>query len=394
MSFIDKLKKKIYFVAFSIAIISLALPFFLHAMDYYVNDVMDGNEQWCTVPGNPGNSGMAPNMPKDIIDDIISIYGLSPGDRLFVDAGTYNEMIALRNSESGVPGIPVLIIGATNMHTVIDGTGNMAGIDLQNMANYIHIKNFTISNSLGYGIHVRNNAAHNNFENNIITANLWDGIFVDGAGISNIIYGNRVYNNGGSPIAISSSPQTVITRNTLFDSFPNDGILIATSSDCIVGQNLIYNCFEGIYSDSANTIIINNTLVLNSTGIYWMDNSSQLYDNITEGNSVYGYENSAQPTIIYTSCSWNDFDPESPNVNGDDITAGPEGNVIIDPLFVDPASIDYRLRHNSPLKARGTFSYAMGRYTACVWPLQPSINTVATYSNALNISYAHEVPVG
>jgi len=187
-----------------------------------------------------------------------------------------------------------IIIGSDSNHNTISGNKVMSnkksGISLEH-SNNNNITGNTISNNEGSGIHLhycRKNTisdndiiANNNFgisiyhygENSIIgntlTSNIWQGIHIFSSD-NNTIIGN-IINSTGWGIDLGGSSCNIISGNTLSDN--EDGI--------------------GIYSQSNNNIITNNTLISNLRyGMILLDKciNNTIYHNNFINNTMNAYD--------------------------------------------------------------------------------------------------------
>ena len=83
---------------------------------YFVNDASTNGDVYCTEPGHLTNSGYSPDAPALSIKTVIDSRKLEPGDRIYVDTGTYNLTadILITDLDSGNVTNPVRIIGSYN----------------------------------------------------------------------------------------------------------------------------------------------------------------------------------------------------------------------------------------------------------------------------------------
>jgi hypothetical protein len=174
---------------------------------------------------------------------------------------------------------------------------------------------------------------------------------------------------GGAIYCFRSSPS--ISGNTIRGNSAHDGgaIYCGNSSPTISGNTISGNSATGtwsmgggIYCESSNSVIIGNTISGNSAyirggGIYCVSSSPSIIGNtITENSVVYAFGggiacNSSNPTLV-NCILWGDSPQEiyldSGNLQASycDIQGGfpGEGNIGLDPLFVDPANGDYHLQ--------------------------------------------------
>lgn len=58
---------------------------------YYFNDASVANNVYSTAPGNNANTGLNPWNPKTTVSNVLSTYGVNPGDVILIDTGEYND---------------------------------------------------------------------------------------------------------------------------------------------------------------------------------------------------------------------------------------------------------------------------------------------------------------
>jgi hypothetical protein len=171
------------------------------------------------------------------------------------------------------------------------------------------------------------------------------------------LLGNRVHDNGDG-------------------SRQHQGIYFQ-GQDGLVANNLVYHETNGFgiqvrgnYPDpdttieipSHNVIVANNTVVDNSlSGIMVENNASQVLvvNNISAFNGSYGvrgYDNGSADVLAgnlaHHNLAWGNGSGSFGN-DGRPVIDFSGGNLVADPLFVDPASRDYHLRTGSPALGQG-----------------------------------------
>jgi parallel beta-helix repeat protein len=312
---------------------------------------------------------------------------LEPGDTLYVRAGTYVE--SLINSIPGglswsmpvtvaaYPGETVTVkpgSGATRVveingedrqYIIIDGLildGANVGYDVfkiggngtVGVAHHIRLKNSEVRNSPGPGI-VVDGTFYSGFSSNpgccneFIQLNVHDnGTTVNNQGLyirsgGNIVEKSRIYRNKccgiNAFVSGGSRPDdNVIRNNEVFDNgltnSKGDGILVG-GYRAVVENNFVHgNNTVGIYvfgGDQRDAKIRNNTVVNNLGYGIWVDPASM---NTTIANNII-YGNSTAPVQ----------DDGSGTVSTDNLTSNP--------LFVDPATKNFKLQPSSPAIDKG-----------------------------------------
>jgi nitrous oxidase accessory protein len=213
-------------------------------------------------------------VPNDYLTIQQAVDNASEGDVIIVRDGTYveNVKVSKRLTIRSENGSESTIVRAENSHanvfdvtmdyvnlsgvTVEGATGwhpNKAGIYLN--ANYCTFSNNTCSNN-GYGIL----SSHNNLViGNKISFNGWNGIRFSS---NNTIVGNYISNNG----QLCESP-------------------------------LAYSFAAGIYLDSSNNSIINNTLVNDGLYAWWGSTQNEVRDNTVNGKPLVYLEDESDKEI-------------------------------------------------------------------------------------------------
>ncbi len=196
---------------------------------------------------------------------------------------------------------------------------------------------------------------------NTITGNSHNGICTNAVWVQTgtaMILSNDIHDNGKSGIYLMDLPAKVsgnrITGNG--DAGINSGGVIPTSAQIEVESNLVAHNGSGMLlwnlrqvSISSNTVTHNRRI-----GISWypgrLPADGIIRDNIVAFNGwgVSGY----QATVIShndafgnTNGNYGEYQPDP---------TGTDGNISVDPLFVDMAGGDYRLRWDSPCVDAGT----------------------------------------
>ena len=123
------------------------------ALTLYVNDTDPAGDVYTTGPGAATNWQATSSKPLDSLERALAAYELEPGDRIFVDTGSYTNSseITIQRRHSGSSVLPVAIIGSTNEAaggSLMVRTGDGASV------NALHInsaQNVVISNLLVRG---------------------------------------------------------------------------------------------------------------------------------------------------------------------------------------------------------------------------------------------------
>ena len=272
------------------------------------------------------------NVPGDDTTIQAAIDYASSGDTVQVTAGTYEELITLKD------GVQVLGAGATV--TTISGSGLGTVVTANNVGPGTKLDGFTITgggNAVpGGGMVIVNSSPS----------------------VSNCTFsGNHAYSGGGM-LNDNSSPRItncIFSGNTAHDGggMENSDASAPTVVNCIFSGNII-EVYEGagMYNigapDETSSPIVTNCTFSNNSGGYAMDNekSSPILTNcIFWGNPAGEIYNNVgcSPTVNYS-----DVQMSSGTYSG-------SGNINADPKFSTPGS-GYHLQAGSPCIDTGTNS--------------------------------------
>lgn len=196
-----------------------------------------------------------------------------------------------------------------------------------------------------------------------------DGLDFDGA-VPGSVLRRSTFRNGerGNVDAIDVGPGNtggcvnLIIEDCLMYNFPFDkGVSVGdndASTNTVVRNCLIYDCLSGIMAkDQCDVTVSNCTLVGNSAGFTnYLKNPAP---GITRGGDTFAFDNILWNNNVTIALAdggtltgeYNDFG----NTNWPGT-----GNINVNPLFLDPASRDYRLATNSPCRGAGRNGGDMG----------------------------------
>jgi len=246
--------------------------------------------------------------PNDSIQAAID--AASPGDRIYVAAGTYNENIVLREG--------IDVIGADPCTTIINGGGSGSVVTLTNLID-TEFAGFTVSGSgSGNGDSgIRIQGGRPSVNNNKITGNN-DGIYTVSSDA--LVCGNRMFDNTSAGIHLVKSSPLV--------------------TGCFVYRNDVGILAEDTGSNDAQ--FVNNTVDDNDgDGIRFEFCNPVVFNTISSNNGGAGIRaTGAAPPLSY-----NNFWSNSPNYVG---AAPGTGSFSADPLFYTTVADDYALLGGSP----------------------------------------------
>ena len=206
-----------------------------------------------------------------------------------------------------------------------------------------------------YGIHCRNYSSPS-ISNNTISYNNNNGIYCHSS--STTISNNTICNNNSSGIFCYSSSAT-ISNNTISNN--NSSGIYCNFSDPTISSNTISNNNEyGIHCCNYSSPSISNNTISNSTdGIRCISPSSPtilnniIYDNLTGINA--GSSPSALEYNLFRLNNTAGTGSGIPSYFGQIVMVNANGdscdtyyNLFMDPLLVNPDSLDFHLTENSP----------------------------------------------
>lgn len=241
------------------------------ATDYYVNDNNPLGDVYCSDIGSNSNLGTAGN-PFATLSHVIDVVGLVSGDKVYVDAGVYNQTdITLDITVSNIQ-----IIGAGAGLTTFDNSGSGGTqeyfIQISSPATNVLLMGFTVT---GYDYEPGS-------KGKAITVSGATGVVLDGI--------NTVQNreNGDAAVMVLSNSQVII-RNAISScnlvsyggGYQIEGVNIDVLFDnCIVAQNR-KTSFNG------GGIMIEGTSGASSNVLVNIQNSSIKENWAARGGGIY-----------------------------------------------------------------------------------------------------------
>ncbi|MEM2466716.1 MAG: NosD domain-containing protein [Candidatus Bathyarchaeia archaeon] len=208
-------------------------------------------------------------VPDDYPTIQEAIDAASPGDTIFVKAGTYYENVVVDK--------PVSLEGECMQNTIIDGKS--AGIVVKIVANGVNVTGFTVRKSgypqCGFLLYYVSGCS---ITGNIVTANDHGGILLYSSS-NNSISGNIVTANNENGVVLSdSSNYNVISGNIIANN--HRGIYLSRSSNNDIFENNITNNDYCVRLDyTSNNKFYHNNFIDNTQQIYvYMTGYASLWD--------------------------------------------------------------------------------------------------------------------
>ncbi len=294
-----------------------------------------GNSLTCNITATK----LGIHVPEDAVTLQSAIDQATNGQTIYVGDGIYH---GLGNVAVSFKGKAVTLRSKYGpSKCIVDCGGANQGFILSNNEDrFTVIQGFTIKNCQGgWGAAVELGWADPTIRGNIFDSNSYGG------------FGAAIGGNGSSPIIENN-----IFMNNACDSQYLSGVVSFVNGSSPVIQNNIFHdnscrAINMTLPAGNSPKVINNTIVRNPVGIHIdrrVDTSSQIFHNniLTENTIglevVFGYE-SYNPTWKYNMVYNN-----STNYDGIDDQTNLNGNLSLNPLFIDSLNNKFQLQQNSP----------------------------------------------
>jgi parallel beta-helix repeat protein len=244
-----------------------------------------------SVKPDPGIRIVDDDGPADFSSIQEAINAASPGDTIYVKAGTYYEQVVLNKSVS--------LIGENKETTIIDGNGTEAYEGTVNiLADNVTVSGFEIRNNfvrggINYGIFL-NHSSNSTVNGNVVKAQEGRAILVEG-GSGNNISDNEVLDHTVTGFRLWNSSNNVVTGNRFYL-----GCFYALSMYYSNNNYIAYNYIATHFAllkleESNNNLIVGNHMGWDGWGgiIFFVgSNGNVLYHNIFERYTISIDENS------------------------------------------------------------------------------------------------------
>ena len=298
---------------------------------FYVNDGSRVGDVYCTAVGDNGNSGMSKGAPMASLSALLAKYVLGPGDRVYVDTGSYDVFspITFTGGDSGTSTNAVQIIGSTNRaaNGAVFGVGGM-------------VRNLAFQFSPG---------ASNIVLRNLVVTNCNVGVSASEA--ENIVLEGMEFRGvRGQGVAVSGGTEGFAIRHSAFEG-GGTGVSVANATGVAVEHCVFHSA--------------SNSLAL-GTGVQ-ADIRNSVLSSSRMGGALVSYSSLADVTMDYNGLDARDgcrvAQTQSGGAYADNLAAWQKlsgldtHSVPGDPLLADPAAYDYHLKTEQTL----------GRWTPAGW---------------------------
>jgi S-layer protein (TIGR01567 family) len=253
----------------------------LHASWRFKNDVFPADPPSPTKTWTVDDSGGA-----NFTSIQAAINTASPGDTIYVRAGTYVENVNVSKRISLIgEGMDVVTVQAA------DASDHVFKI----IADRVDLSGFTATGTTGFwkaGIYLGSDVDHCNISGNNVSNNLYNGIYLESFSNNNVLAHN-IANSNYYGVYLESSSDNTLTNNVVSDN--DDGIYLSSSNNNMLTDNIVNsnNC-GGIYLDLSSNFntLTGNTANSNSYYGIWLhsSNNNTIYHNNLINNTQNAYD--------------------------------------------------------------------------------------------------------
>jgi parallel beta-helix repeat protein len=225
-------------------------------------------------------------VPDDYLTIQAGINAASPGDTVYVRAGTYVENVVLNKTLS--------LVGEDAESTTIDGGG--AGDVVLIVVDGVNLTGFTVCESgltSSAGIRLRN-ASHCGISGNNIRSNC-EGVRLE-AGQSNTVSGNNITTNDLYAVVLSYSPYNFFSGNDIADN--GHGVYVSFSYyNTFFGNSIKANGGYGIALEGCSSTMLSENIFVNDGLYVWGSYGSAVVDNLVNGKPLV-YLESVSDSVV------------------------------------------------------------------------------------------------
>ncbi|HQQ61896.1 MAG TPA: hypothetical protein PKU89_11220, partial [Kiritimatiellia bacterium] len=318
-------------------ILALGIPGF--AADYYINDLSDSNDVYCSALGDDSNPGTDPSLPKLTLTNLLATIDLEPGDMVYIDSGYYtNSVVEITTNDQGSAGSYVTLQGSTNdwgKGTFFVGTNTSSHILFYlNGVNSVRLRNLVLTN------------AHRG------------------------IYCQATMNCVVEHVRITSCNRGLMTAGSLNNLDLRSCVFAFTSG-------ALYLAGSGTGANIDNCVIYSNSYAI------FYGNSASISNSIIVGNNPFSasFPSRADFNILWTTNIGFGYDSLA-SVQKDIGTW--TRSTTADPQFVDPGTLDFHLK-----SVLGRFNPATG-----LWQTDTVHSVAIDFGNPVNSAANEPEPNG
>jgi len=289
--------------------------------NWYINDVMDGNEVYCIAEGSGTNSGISTDSPYPSLALLLQDKDIEPGDRIIIDAGTYSDEATFGLDDVGTSSEGILVEGIDSSLVKFVG-GQFSSITVPEGVSNILIKNISIKNTFNYPCLISNgdsitiSACSFNTNDDAIEitssyitvmncqiSSTKDGLYITNSNNLTII-NNTFYNfdNSNSSGLYAFNVDSCYIESNYFIGLkgPNSdyGIIFQTVTNSTIANNYIVDYQTGLFTkiNSDNISIMHNTIHCHTNAFY-----AQRVDNYFVRNNIFYTSSTSDPAVFIDS---------------------------------------------------------------------------------------------
>ncbi len=292
----------------------------VHAASYYVNDTNTSGDVYATAGGNVANSGTNPASPKLTLANLMGTVSLTAGDVVYIDTGSYAPT-TISNTVVGVAGNPIVFQGSTNLAaggTTFTGSGYLLTV----LAKYARFQDIRC---VGGGVGMTPiNSSFCEYERMQFASNTSFGVMTQGPGTASNTFRH----------CLMMSP-TAFYGNAGQGNQMEYCLLLATNGPAISSGSGVITNMVGCLVVSLIGMAGDNSVPLNgSRNVFF-----------TSGSIHSDFDTVSELERRFTN--W-------------------VGNTYADPLFANPAGMDFHLQSASGFISNGVWTNAGAGYSPAI----------------------------
>jgi Periplasmic copper-binding protein (NosD) len=271
--------------------------------------------QGCMEPPQVAGSGRRRSVPSDYPNIQSAVDASSPGDVVFVEAGTYHESVRLRSSIS--------LVGAGASQTTLDGGGGGSSLVDFSGARNVVLQGFTLT---GVGMAETPSGCSSD-----------DPFACSGNWYAAAIFGDGSATSPGATSDPCADTSILVAQNVISDN--RIGMMSYFHARAIVRNNVFVGNDHGfIANHMQDHALVEHNAFFNNTKL--AIGSQAAYLDVV-GNLVAGSDVAVNHEFVQTGrISCNAF--AQVGSVGDGVPTGQQGNLAVDQAFVDPTQGDFR----------------------------------------------------